>query len=96
METQKSTDSPEARIIQEFERYTGRENVQISVEPIGPWRAVPKNAYQICFIYESGFDIMGFEPNAETPVWDLYGRPSQVFRGKTELLEDLESVATKR
>jgi len=104
MEAKQSVEDHKARVIQEFERYTGKRNVQISIEPIGAWRGVPRDAYQVTFrhegyecngrfFHEPGFDIMGFEPNAETPVWDLYGRPSQVFRGKTELLEYIESIA---
>jgi hypothetical protein len=92
MEHKKSADNPETRVIQEFERYMGRTNVQISVEPIEAWRGVPSDAYQVNFTYEGGHDIMGLHPNAETPVWDLYGRPSQVYRGKSELLKDLKSL----
>ena len=98
---QKPIEEPETRVINEFERFTGRKNVQISVEPIKPgWRGTSspdiKENYQVTFSYDDGFDIMGFKPNAETPVWDLYGRPSQVYIGKPDLHKDIGSIAQNK
>jgi hypothetical protein len=102
-------DNPEARIIAEYERYTGRREVSMTIEPLKPgWRngiGASPGSKQVKFDYTTkkpdgrgllmdwcDYAVMGYDPSTNV-VWDLYGRPAQVFHGKEDFLKDLALLA---
>jgi|GEM_PF-3452747 hypothetical protein len=76
-------------VVGAFEESTGLANVRMCIVPAITKR---KETHRVEFFYAGGSDVMGVNLKRDIPVWDFYGNPSQIYKGKPELLGHLGSM----